>query len=491
MSALTELKFLFIAALKSELPMEWLTSKGIPIYSIKALQSGILNNLKRIDNSVLFIITGIGPDAARESGEWITNNLSPLFVLNIGTCGILNKKYHLRRWMSFEYAVNEEGCSIPIDTRLPLPYPDNITNVKSILTVTKPITSSIPYTWKKYDAVDMECFELAKIFKETGHHFHCLKFGSDYSDNDFKKDFKNNLSAIREAIKKLLRCFISKEEKRVSVVIPVHNRESTISSCIESVLNQTRKAEEIIVVNDGSTDSTGEIIDGYKDKIRTLHLTENFGVSRARNEGIKQSLYEWIAFLDSDDLWTRDKLNNQLNYLDKHPYYEILQSEEIWIRKGKRVNPCKHHIKPEGWIWEKSLERCLITASALLIKKNVLKKYGSFDKSLPACEDYDLWLKIARFHPVGLDPLQSVIKYGGHEDQLSQRYKIMDQFRIKSLLRLLENEKNDSFREKIITILKKKLGIVIQGCEKRNKTKESEEYQKLLVNIHESESGRQ
>jgi GT2 family glycosyltransferase len=187
--------------------------------------------------------------------------------------------------------------------------------------------------------------------------------------------------------------------------------------------------------------------------------------------------------MDSDDCWDKDKLKRQVAYLKKYPFYEIIQSEEIWIRKGVRVNPCKHHKKPIGWIWEPSLERCLVSPSGVLIKKSLLERYGMFDESLPACEDYDLWLKISRNHPVGLEPSFSVIKYGGHEDQLSKKYPAIDRFRVKSLFNMLKKEELPHFRKKIIPILEKKLYILIQGYEKRQKLKDAEECREILNSL--------
>ncbi|MBI4683189.1 MAG: glycosyltransferase, partial [Nitrospirae bacterium] len=207
-----------------------------------------------------------------------------------------------------------------------------------------------------------------------------------------------------------------------------------VSVLLDSVLSQSCKPEEIIVVDDCSTDGTGDILDSYEDKITVVHLPQNSGPSKARNEGIKHARTEWLAFLDSDDYWEKDKLKDQVEYLRRCPFYEILQSEEVWIRNGKRVNACKHHKKPFGWIWQQSLERCLISPSGVLVKKSLLERYGSFDESLPVCEDYDLWLKISRHHPVGLETSLSVVKYGGHKGQLSHQYPAMDRFRVKSLV---------------------------------------------------------
>ena len=261
-----------------------------------------------------------------------------------------------------------------------------------------------------------------------------------------------------------------------------------IKDSIESILSQSYPPEEIIVVNDASTDKTQDILKSFGDKLTCLFLPRNSGPSRARNEGIKHAKTEWIAFLDSDDLWEKDKLKKQIAYLNQYPFYQILQSEEEWIRNGKRVNPCKHHKKPEGWIWEPSLERCLVSPSGVLVKRSLLERYGLFDESLPVCEDYDLWLKISRHHPVGLEPSLSIVKYGGHKDQLSRQYPAMDRFRVRSLARLLKNEQHPDFRKKIISVFEKKLKILIKGYEKRQKWRDADECKLMLESLADNDN---
>ncbi|MDH4028901.1 MAG: glycosyltransferase, partial [Nitrospirota bacterium] len=334
---------------------------------------------------------------------------------------------------------------------------------------------------------DMECFAQAKVFQETGITFHCLKFGTDFCDGNTIDDFNRNLELFRDAVKRLF-AFSTPHTGGITAMIPVHNREHTIQRALDSVLSQSVMPDEIIVVDDASTDRTGEILKGYGDVITLITLAANSGPSRARNEGVSHAKTEWIAFLDSDDCWERDKLKNQTAYLKQYPFYQIMQSDELWIRNGKRVNPCKHHRKPEGWIWEQSLERCLVSPSGVLIKRSLLQQYGGFDEGLPVCEDYDLWLKISRCHPVGLDPVPSVIKHGGHEDQLSRRYPAMDSFRVRSLYRMLKNEHSPAYCRKIISVLEKKLTILISGYEKRNRAEDVRECREMLETVQECRS---
>ena len=481
-----DIKLVMTIALKKEIPKEWF-SAYIPVHTLASLKAGALKS----GHGMLIMITGPGLDASEEAACWIRDNLNPLFVVNIGTCGIRDKRHSLGTWVSPDSVVDEKGGRLELDKRFPLSHKEKITDVDSLLSVRKAI-GDIP---KTYDAVDMECYAQAAVFAGTDINFHCLKFTTDYSDNNALADFNHNLKFFSEETKKLF-SFIDlpfyrgdQEGSNITVIIPVYNRELTIKRAIDSVLSQSILPEEIIVVDDCSTDGTKEILEGYGERITCMSLPENSGPSKARNEGIKQTRTEWVAFLDSDDCWDLDKLRNQVDYLTKYPFYQIIQTDEKWIRNGKRVNPCNHHKKPEGWIWEPSLDRCLVAASALFAQKSLLEQYGMFDESMPVCEDYDLWLKIARHHPVGLDPVFSVSKYGGHSDQLSHKYPAMDRFRAESLYRLLKSEPSDEYRQKIIDVLGGKLKILINGYKKRNKINDANACGEMLGSLDEFRPG--
>lgn len=266
---------------------------------------------------------------------------------------------------------------------------------------------------------------------------------------------------------------------RISVIIPVYNRENRIKQAVDSVLNQTRPADEIVVVDDGSTDTTHSVLAGYGDKIHVIHQ-ENRGVSAARNRGIRASTGNWIALLDSDDEWFPDKLAKQEAWLKENPDFRICQTDEIWIRRGERVNPMKKHTKVHGDIFLSSLKLCLVSPSAVLFERSLFEEVGGFDESLPVCEDYDLWLRISLRYPVGLLSEAGIIKYGGHADQLSRSRWGMDRFRVKALEKLLKT-KPELPPEKMKAILNEllhKLTVLHQGAEKR-KTQENTWKKKL------------
>ncbi|EMM73913.1 glycosyltransferase [Leptospira weilii] len=271
----------------------------------------------------------------------------------------------------------------------------------------------------------------------------------------------------------------------ISVVIPTFNREDKIIKAISSVLTQTFRPKEIIIVDDGSTDSTifkiGETFPNSFGGIRILSL-EHKGVSHARNRGVEKASGDWIAFLDSDDEWLPEKLERQWKYCEKHPETKILQSQEIWIRNGRRVNPPVHLSKKNGWIFEQSLEFCSVTPSSVLLKKDLYEKQGGMDERLPACEDYDLWLRITSKTPVALLNEFLLVRYGGHKDQLSVRYPAMDRFRIYSIIKLLNsnllNEEQQNRAEKVLSI---KWEILRQGRIKRNSWSEDLDF--LLYSV--------
>lgn len=253
---------------------------------------------------------------------------------------------------------------------------------------------------------------------------------------------------------------------KVSVVIPVYNRANIVSKAIDSVVNQTVKPFEIIVVDDGSSDNLSSLIKNNYKNIKYFYQS-NKGVSAARNLGINNATGDFIAFLDSDDEWKKEKLEKHIEFIKKHPEYRVTQTEEVWIRNGKFVNPMKKHMKIGGEIFIPSLELCLVSPSSVIIEKNLFEEKGLFDENLPACEDYDLWLRISAFEEIGLLNKKLTVKYGGHSDQLSHAFTAMDRFRIYSIEKILKEEIKNEYRVEAIKMLKKKCEILINGFKKR------------------------
>ncbi|MBW2623476.1 MAG: glycosyltransferase [Deltaproteobacteria bacterium] len=265
----------------------------------------------------------------------------------------------------------------------------------------------------------------------------------------------------------------------VSVIIPSYNRAGILSRAIDSVLAQTFRNFELIVVDDGSSDETPEVLEGYRDRLKALTIRHG-GVSAARNRGIKEAGGEFIALLDSDDSWLPEKLAVQTDFFIRNPSARICQTGEIWHRRGKRVNPGKRHQKPSGDIFYPSLKLCLVSPSTVMIGRDIFDDVGLFDESLPACEDYDLWLRISARFPVYLIDRALTIKTGGHADQLSRIVKSLDKYRIKSLLKLLQSGVLSSGQaEAVVAELARKANIYGQGCRKRGRTGEAGLYLEL------------
>ena len=259
----------------------------------------------------------------------------------------------------------------------------------------------------------------------------------------------------------------------VSVIIPTYNRSQFLAEAITSVLDQSYKNLELIVVDDGSTDQTSQIVQEFKDKRIRYFYQENKGVSAARNLGFKQARGELIAFLDSDDLWLKHKLEKQVHFLLEGNFW-VVQCKEQWIRKGKRVNPCFKHLMPAGWFWEKALRLFLIGPSCVLLRREVFEEIGSFDTHYLACEDYELWLRLLLKFPVGLVPEGLVVKRGGHFDQLSRSIQGLDLFRINALLKIVKTCSLTARQKSLLTqILQEKIDIYVQGCLKRGKLEEA------------------
>ena len=256
---------------------------------------------------------------------------------------------------------------------------------------------------------------------------------------------------------------------KVTVIIPTFNRRDKLSKAIESVFSQETVPFELIVVDDGSEDGTGLMVKRNFPEARYF-FQPNQGPAAARNRGIKQARGEWIAFLDSDDEWMPGKLKAQLEFFNQNPNFLICQTEEIWIRNGRRVNPMKKHQKYGGWIFEKCLPLCIVSPSAAMIHRRLFDEVGLFDESLPACEDYDLWLRIAAKSPVGLIERSYVIKYGGHSDQRSHQFEALDRYRIQSLAKLLtSNSLTSPQAEAAQAMLDRKSKIYLQGALKRGR----------------------
>lgn len=255
----------------------------------------------------------------------------------------------------------------------------------------------------------------------------------------------------------------------VSVIIPTFNRLGLLQEALDSVWTQTLPPEEVLIVDDGSSDGTQEWLQSQGRSNLKFLTQAHQGPAVARNYGVQTAQGKWIAFLDSDDLWLPEKIERQLSFLHENPDYKICQTEEIWIRRGIRVNPRLHHRKYSGHIFEKCLPLCIISPSAVLLDREFFLELGGFDPDFPVCEDYELWLRATLKSPVKTLEAALTVKRGGHRDQLSKKYWGMDRFRVQAMEKLLARETLTNRQWKaMVRELTIKLNILAQGFSKRH-----------------------
>lgn len=270
---------------------------------------------------------------------------------------------------------------------------------------------------------------------------------------------------------------------KLSVVIPTYNRAAVLRRAVDSVFAQSwliaGRDLEVIVVNDGSQDDTAAIVLKEYPLVTYLYQ-ENTGVSSARNLGIQSAKGEWVALLDSDDEWLPHKLERQFALLESSGL-KVCHTEEIWIRNGKRVNQMRKHAKTGGWIFHQCLPLCAMSPSSIIIHRSVFEQLGGFDESLPACEDYDLWLRLSARYEVVFEATACIHKFGGHADQLSRQYWGMDRFRVLALEKILATQLDAEQREAARDTLLFKLKVLMNGALKRDNHDLAEQCQAKIL----------
>ncbi len=270
-------------------------------------------------------------------------------------------------------------------------------------------------------------------------------------------------------------------EIKVSVILTTRDRAALVSEALTSVFKQSRPPEEIIVVDDGSVDDTGERLRHLAGEVQYIRNPQPRGVSAARNCGIRAAAGNWLAFLDSDDLWKPAKLERQLLALGEHPGYRICYTDEEWRRDGRWMNQGVRHRKRSGWIYPDCLPLCIISPSSVLIERSLLDQTGLFDESLPACEDYDLWLRIASRVPVLFVPERLIVKRAGEWPQLSRQHSL-DRYRIMALARIAATGGLEAAElEATTAMLAKKCRIYALGCRKHGRSAEAEWAEKMAA----------
>lgn len=269
---------------------------------------------------------------------------------------------------------------------------------------------------------------------------------------------------------------------QVDVIIPTFNRAYLIERALKSVLNQTYRDFKIYVIDDGSVDKTAEVLKPYLSQLQYIK-TENYGVSAARNRGINLSRSPWLAFLDSDDEWQPNKLEIQMQNALKGNL-PLWYCDEIWMRNGVRVQKKQKHQKSGGELFYRSLEQCLIGPSCALIKRDLFKEIGLFKEDFVVCEDYDFWLRACARYEIGFTADALTIKHAGHNDQLSEKYKAMDYYRLRAMSDLLfQGQLSFEQKSALLEVFEKKFEILSAGYLKHNKHGEWQMLQALKLKV--------
>lgn len=270
----------------------------------------------------------------------------------------------------------------------------------------------------------------------------------------------------------------------ISVIIPTYNRESFLDRSIASVLGQRPPCDELIVVDDGSTDGTVSVVERIAAEspipVRLL-CQKNRGAAAARNAGIYAAKGEMLAFLDSDDWWLPGKFAQQAATMIAEPRILISHTREVWFRRGERVNQKKKHDPPDGDIFLASLAMCVVGMSTVMARREMFERYGLFDETLPCCEDYELWLRVGCKESFLLIPNPLTGKDGGREDQLSVIHRMgMDVYRIRALCTLIDAGcfAPDQYVAAVAELVRK-CTIYGQGCIKHGRPEEGLHYQRL------------
>ncbi|HVX68024.1 MAG TPA: glycosyltransferase family 2 protein [Bryobacteraceae bacterium] len=177
----------------------------------------------------------------------------------------------------------------------------------------------------------------------------------------------------------------------ISVVIPTYNRAHLISEAIESALSQEPPVREVIIVDDGSTDNTAEVVAGFKDRVRYIRQ-DNGGPSCARNRGIREARYTWIGLLDSDDWWLPGKVALHQQVLARKPDAALMYNSFYWVSPDG-TRELQRAVAPER-LWPRLRYEQCVGSTGILVRRDVLLEAGGFDESLITCEDWDLWIRL-------------------------------------------------------------------------------------------------
>ncbi|MCB1324888.1 MAG: glycosyltransferase family 2 protein [Spirochaetales bacterium] len=258
----------------------------------------------------------------------------------------------------------------------------------------------------------------------------------------------------------------------VSAIIPVAGRTELLVEAVRSILQGTALPAELIIVLSGTPAQKKRsrlaiaACPDFADRVRVL-ACDGPGPAAARNQGVTASGQPWTAFLDSDDLWTPQHLEQQWRYLSRRPHLKACHTRELWIRHGRELAVPRHLQPRTGRFLRDSMRTCLISASSLLIQRQFFLELGGFDESFLVCEDFELWLRLLSRSPLGLVPEALTVKRAGDWKQLSSSRHSLDRERIRAILKLYPVERwSESERQQARLAVAEKLEILVRGARK-------------------------
>lgn len=277
----------------------------------------------------------------------------------------------------------------------------------------------------------------------------------------------------------------------IDVVIPFFERPSLVKEAAHSVLNQDYPGRVwLFLIEDGSSHAQTLFnnLKHFSSHNRSIFVAshhKNKGPSYVRNFGAAIGVSPFIAFLDSDDLWDPQKLSTQIHFFTNHPDYQWAHSNELWLREGQIVQQKKKHRKRAGQFLSEAADRCLISPSAVIFRRNFWEQSGGFAESFRVAEDFELWLRCLSHEPIGYIDAPVTIKRAGSWPQLSRTNEI-DRKRVLALHRFIRMSRNGKHNkpipwEDILNSAEKKLGYLIRGAEKYSHLTKRQRYQSWLA----------
>ncbi len=287
---------------------------------------------------------------------------------------------------------------------------------------------------------------------------------------------------------------IEKERKLTGTVVPVRGRPVLMIHALKSILNGSVLPVKIIVALDGTGFELQNDREALTHFLKTLPVSQRslidwfetggLGVALARNHAMQRLDTPLISFLDSDDLWLKNKLERQLQYLSRRPHLIGCQTLEVWQKNGRILSQPAKLIPSSGRMIPESLANCMISPSAVILKRDAVDSSGWFDPAYPVCEDYELWLRLQKIGVIGLLAEKLVIKQSGNWEQLSSGHSL-DLFRSKAILSHVDQWKGED-RESARLEVYRKLKTVRDGSRKRGLVDPTEELFRLARQIFEA-----